>query len=172
MAMLSFLRIQAAGDDAPVLFGEDNTQNSMGRTDVSAWLECSAFDVALETGQRGAHGSSQSTSKRLWQPARFVLRLGKSTPWLFDAGRTNKNIDLTLHFFNRHHETRAVEQHFQYRIEQGRIVSVRIVQPDVRDPAQARMPEFVELHVVPNISELESMTGGTTMVDDWANYGA
>ena len=64
MAMMSFLQIQAGGEDAPVLFGEDATQNAVGGTDVSAWLECSAFEVALETGQTGARGA-MTKGKRL-----------------------------------------------------------------------------------------------------------
>ena len=172
MAFNTHLMIKAAGDDAPILFGEDTTQNNQGETDVSAWLECAEFEVALETGQQGTHGSSQSTGHRVWKPARFVLRLGKSTPWLFDAGRTNKNIDLTLHFFHRHHETGVIEQNFQYRIGQGRIVSIRIVQPNVLHAETASLHDYVELKVVPNVSETESVTGGTMMVDDWANYGA
>lgn len=169
--MLSYLHIKAAGEDAPVLFGEDTTQNDVGGMDVSAWLECSAFEVALDTGQQGTHGSSQSTGQRIWRPARFMLRVGKSTPWLFDAGRTNKNIDLVLHLFAAHRDTRQIEGRFQYRIRQGRITSVRLIQPDVLDPATTRLPERVELLVVPNVSEMESITGGTVMVDDWANYG-
>ncbi len=54
---------------------------------------------------------------------------------------------------------------------QGRIVSVRIVKPNVLDPATARLDTYVELRVVPNVSEVESITGGTLSVDDWAQLG-
>jgi hypothetical protein len=43
MAMLSFLQIQAAG--------EDTTHHAQGDTDVSSWLESSAFEAARETGR-------------------------------------------------------------------------------------------------------------------------
>ncbi|MBX3275499.1 MAG: hypothetical protein KF729_34890, partial [Sandaracinaceae bacterium] len=66
----------------------------------------------------------------------------------------------------------VIEQNFQYRIGQGRIVSIRIVQPNVLHAETASLHDYVELQVVPNVSEVESMTGGTMMVDDWANYGA
>ncbi|MBX3705525.1 MAG: hypothetical protein KF911_02745 [Pseudomonadales bacterium] len=168
----AYLLIRAAGDDAPVLFGEDNTRAIQGGFDVSAALECMEFSVALDTGQQGAHGSSQNTGHRVWHPARFVLRVGKSTPWLFDAARTNRNIDLSLLLFHPHHETGVVEQNFQYRLRQGRIVRVRLVKPAVGDPSPAGLPYYVELLVVPNVSEMESTTGGTVMTDDWANYGS
>ena len=42
----------------------------------------------------------------------------------------NKRIDLTLYLLRRASERAQIEQHFQYRIQQGRITSVRIVQPD------------------------------------------
>ncbi|MCC5869657.1 MAG: hypothetical protein JJU27_14245 [Gammaproteobacteria bacterium] len=167
-----YLRILASGEDAPVLFGEDNTQSNQGTYDVSGYLEVLDFTVALHTGQQGTHGSSQSTGHRVWHPARFVVRLGKSTPWLFEAARTNKNIDLTLFLFHRHHQSGIVEQNFQYRIGQGRIVSVRIVKPPAQEAAATGLPVYVELMVTPNVSEMESQTGGTVMVDDWANYGA
>lgn len=171
MAMFSYLQFKAGGEDAPVLYGEDNTRNNVGDRDVSAWLECSAFEVALDTGQQGTHGSSQSTGHRVWRPARFVLRVGKSTPWLFDAARMNKSIDLVLHLFAAHWNSGQIEQHFQYRIQQGRITSLRLVQPDVLDPSTAHLPHRVELSVVPNVSEMESFTGGTMMVDNWAELG-
>jgi type VI secretion system Hcp family effector len=159
MAMPSFLRITAGGEDAPVLVGEDTTRTSMGGFDVSAWLECSAFEVALETGQQ---------SHRVWRPAQFVVRLGKSTPWLFEAARLNKRIDLTLYLFRRSSARGEVEQHFQYRIQEGHMTSIRLVQPDTLDRMTASLPERVEFSVVPRVSEVESMTGGTMMIDDWA----
>jgi type VI secretion system Hcp family effector len=171
MAPPSYLQIQANGNDAPVLFGEDTRQNNVGDTDVSAWLECSFFEVALDTGQQGTQGTSRSVARRVWQPARFVLRLGKNTPWLFEAARLNKRINLTLHFFHRHHETGVMEQNFQYRIRDGRITSIRLVQPNAHDQATASLTEQVELSVLPSVSEVESMTGGTTMVDDWTSRG-
>jgi type VI secretion system Hcp family effector len=166
MALTSFLRIMASGEDAPVQSGEDNTRSMMGSVDVSNFLECSAFEVALETGS-----TSQSTGHRVWHPARFVVRLGKSTPFLFEAARTNKRIDLTLFFFRQPSAREPIEQHFQYRIQQGRITAIRIVQPDTLDRVTASLPERVEFSVVPSTSEVESMTGGTVMVDDWAAGG-
>lgn len=170
MAMSGFLRISAGGEDAPVLFGEDTTQTSMGGTDVSNYLECSAFEVALETGQQFP-GSGQATGQRVWRPAQFLVRVGKSTPFLFEAARMNKRIDLTLYLFRRPGARAPIEQHFQYRIQQGRITSIRLVQPDTLDRATASLPERLEFSVVPSISEVESMTGGTVMVDDWAARG-
>ncbi len=164
MAMTSFLRIAASGEDAPVQFGEDATRSTLGSVDVSNFLECSAFEVALETGQSAAAGGGH----RVWQPARFVVRMGKSTPFLFEAARLNKRIDLTLYFFRQPPTREPVEQHFQYRIQEGRITAIRIVQPDTRDRATASLPERVEFSVIPRVSEVESMTGGTLMVDDWA----
>ena len=171
MALTSFLLITAAGEDAPVLFGEDTTQTSMGSTNVSAYLECSAFDAALDIGQRGTHGSSQSTGHRVWQPARFVVRVGKSTPWLFDAARMNKSIDLTLHLFGRPTARGEIENRLQYRIQQGRITSIRLILPDTLDRMTASLPERVEFSVIPNVIEVESITGGTIMVDNWAEFG-
>lgn len=171
MALNSYLSLSAGGEDAPVLEGEDNTRTSQGRMDVSAWIECVEFDVATEAGQQGVHGGSQSTGHRVWRPARFVLRLGKSTPFLFEASRMNKRVDLTLYLFRQAAPRGAIQQHFQYRIQQGRIVSVRIVQPNVLDPATARLDPYVELQVVPNVSEVESVTGGTVSVDNWSQRG-
>ncbi len=167
MALASFLSIKAAGEDAPVLFGEDNSRSEMGSFDVYPYLECSSFEVALETVQSGTHGGGH----RVWHPARFVVRLGKSTPFLFEAARMNKRIDLTLHFFRQPPGREPIEQHFQYRIQQGRITSIRIVQPDTLDRLTASLPERVEFSVVPSTSEVESMTGSTLMVDDWASRG-
>jgi len=172
MAFNSNLALKAAGEDAPVLFGEDTTQNVQGETDVAAMLECCEFSVAMTTGQQGMHGSSQSTGHRVWEPASFTVRLGKSTPFIFEAARLNKNIDLTLNFFHRHHETGAIEQNFQYRVRQGRITSIRLVQPHTLHAATAGLHDYVEFSVIPNASEVESMTGGTISIDDWAQLGA
>jgi type VI secretion system Hcp family effector len=166
MSMQSFLQIQAGGEDLPVEFGEDTTTNAQGGTDVSAWLECSEFEVALETIQSAATAPAR-VGQRTWRPARFVLRMGKSTPILFDACRTNRRIDLTLHFFRPHHETGEIEEHFRYSIKQGRVASVRIVQPSSLDATAAGLPNHVELRILPRISEVESVTGSTMMIDEW-----
>ncbi|MCA9606739.1 MAG: type VI secretion system tube protein Hcp [Myxococcales bacterium] len=167
------ITVGPGGDQAvDVLFGEDLTMNGQGDTDTSAWLECSAFEVALQTGVQGTHGSSQSTGHRIWSPAKFRLRVGKSTPTLFEAARMNHKINLTLHFFHRHHETGAIEQNFQYRIQQGRITKISLVQPNTLHPETASLHDYVELEVVPNVAEVESMTGGTLSVDDWSALGA
>ena len=171
MAFNSYLQISVGGEDVPVEFGEDTTLTGQGGTDVSAWLECSAFDSALDAGQQGTPGSSRTTGRRVWHPARFVLRVGKSTPVLFEAARRNQRIDLTLHFFHRHHDTGEIEERFQYRISQGRIASIRLTQPDTLDPTTAQRPEQVELSVVPNVVEMDSLTGSTSMVDDWTSRG-
>jgi type VI secretion system Hcp family effector len=172
MANVASLLITASGEAAPVLMDEDTTRTSVGELDVSAMIECSEFEVALDTGQEAVQGSNRVTGRRTWRPARFVLRVGKSTPWLFEAARMNKRIDLTLHFHNVNHESGAWEQNLQYRIQQGRITAVRLVQPNALHPETAGLREFVELQVVPNVSEVESITGGTVMVDDWASRGA
>ncbi|MGF1547731.1 MAG: hypothetical protein ACFCUG_10430 [Thiotrichales bacterium] len=166
MAMLTFLEIKAAGEDAPVLFGEDNTHGEWGGADVSAWLECSGFESAYESGQESA---GAPRGRRLWRPAQFVLRLGKSTPWLFEAARTNKRIDLTLHLFHRHPETSEIELNFAYRIRGGRISALRLVQPDPHDQTSAHVSNRLELSVLPHTVEIESLTGSTMMVDDWGN---
>lgn len=168
MALNSYLSIALGGEDVPVESGEDNTRTSQGGTDVSAWIECVEFEVAMETGKRDVPGGSQSTGHRVWRPARFVLRLGKSTPVLFEGARKNRRVDLTLHLFRQADPRGAIQQHFQYRIEQGRVVSIRIVQPNVLDPATARLDTYVELEVVPGISTVESMTGSTVSEDNWS----
>lgn len=167
-----YMLIHAGGEEAPVLFGEDNTQANQGQYDVSGLLEVLEFSVAVNTGQQGTHGSSQSTGHRVWHPARFLLRVDKSTPFLFEAARMNKRIDLTLHLFHRHHQSGVVEQNAQYRIQQGRIVSIGLVKPGSQRAAEVGLPYYVEIQIVPNTSEVESMTGGTVMVDNWANRGA
>jgi len=168
MSMQSFLQIQAGGEDVPVEFGEDTTTNAQGNTDVSAWLECSEFEAALETVQSAATAPAR-IGQRTWRPARFVLRMGKSTPILFDACRANRRIDLTLHFFHRHHETAEIEEHFRYSIKQGRVASIRIVQPNSLDANAPGLPNQVELRILPRVSEVESVTGSTQMIDEWVS---
>lgn len=172
MAFNSNLEISTNGTEVPVEFGEDTTMQAQGDVDVSAWIECHEFEVAVETGQQGSHGSSQATGHRIWRPARFVLRMGKSTPILFEAARTNQRIDLTLHMFHRNHDDGQVMEFWNYRIQQGRITSVRICQPNTLSPETASLHDYCELQVVPNISEGESMTGSTSFIDDWAQNSA
>jgi type VI secretion system Hcp family effector len=164
MALPTYLKIQANGEDAPVLFGEDTTQNELGGTEVSSFLQCVEFEVAMEVPQ--AIGGTGRSGRRSWTPARFVVRLGKSTPWLFDAARSNKTLDLTLYFFRQSDETGEIEQHFQYRVSKGRFVSLRIVHPSETYGDAHGLADFVELQVVPSTSELESVTGSTEMVDE------
>jgi type VI secretion system Hcp family effector len=171
MALNAYLELEAAGESAPILFGEDTTQHSLGGTDVSGWLECAEFEVALETGQGSATGRAPVRTKRTWRPARFMLRLGKSTPWIFEAARRNQRIDLTLHFFHRG-AAGEITQHFDYRIRQGRVASLRIVQPNALLPTTANLHDYVELQVIPGVIEIESLTGSTMSTDTWLGSGA
>jgi hypothetical protein len=98
-----------------------------------------------------------------WPPARFVLRLGKSTPWLFDAGKSAKKIELALRIFYQHHDTGEIVEGTQYRIKNGRISSVRILVPNTERAETAAAAPLVELRVSPGVTEIESMTGSTVM---------
>lgn len=172
MAFNSNLQIQAGGEDVPVEHGEDTTMRTQGEVDVSSFIECHEFEVGIETGQQGSHGSSQATGHRIWRPARFVLRMGKSTPVLFEAARRNQRIDLTLHMFHRQHDTGEVIEFWNYGIEQGRLVSVRIVQPNTLNAQTASLHDYCEIQVVPNISKGDSLTGSTSFIDNWAQNSA
>jgi type VI protein secretion system component Hcp len=158
MPLSSFLSIRAAGEDAPVLFGEDVTIVEMGGVDVSTTVECLEFEVAVEVG---GSNDPRRAGRPTWRPARFLVRQGKSTPWLFDALRKNASVDLTLRGFHQDAETGEVKHHLQYRVREGRLAAVRLHQPGDDD-----LPAFaVELQVTPGITEIESITGGTLMVD-------
>ena len=172
MAFNSNLELKVAGEAVAVEFGEDTTMQKQGEVDVSAWIECHEFEVAVTTGQQGSHGSSQATGHRIWQPARFVIRMGKSTPVIFEAARRNQRVDLTLHMFHRHHDTGEVTEFWNYGIEQGRFTSVRIVQPHTLHAHSATLHDYCEIQVVPNVSKGESLTGGTAFIDDWAQNSA
>ncbi len=163
MAFNSYLLIRAQGEDAPVLFGEDTTANDMGGTDVSNYIECTEFGVSMDLPNSAATGVSRASGHMSWPPARFVLRMGKSTPWLFDAAKTAKKIELALRIFNRHHDTGEIQQVAQYRIKNGRISSIRILLPNTERAETAAAAPLVELHVGPGITEIESMTGSTMM---------
>ena len=172
MAFNSNLEISADGTEVPVEFGEDTAMQAQGEGDVSAWIECHEFNVAVQTGQQGLHGSSQATGHRVWQPATFYLRMGKSTPVLFEAARRNQRIDLTLHMFHRHHDTGEVIEFWNYKIGQGRITECGIYQPNTLNAETASLHDYCLLKVVPNICEGESLTGSTSFVDDWAQNSA
>jgi hypothetical protein len=163
MAFNSYLLIRASGEDAPVLFGEDNTMTAMGGTDVSNFIECTEFEVGMDLPNAAATGVSRATGHMSWPPARFVLRLGKSTPWLFDAGKSAKKIELALRIFYQHHDTGEIVEGTQYRIKNGRISSVRILVPNTERAETAAAAPLVELRVSPGVTEIESMTGSTVM---------
>ena len=100
------------------------------RTMPRAGMAGDQYAFEVEVDNRIETPGGRSDGGRIWRPARFVLRLGKSTPWLFEAARARKRIDLTLHLFRQPDNRTPITQHFQYRIRQGTIVSIRIVQPD------------------------------------------
>lgn len=164
MAFPTYLQIQANGEDVPVELGEDTTQVTLGGLDVSSLLQCVEFDVAMEVPQ--AIGGTGRSGRRSWTPARFVVRLGRSTPFLFDMARKNATLELTVHFFRPHQDTGETIQYFRYRVSKGRFVSLRIVHPSETHGDAHGLADFVELQVVPGTTELVSTTGGTEMVDE------
>jgi len=162
MAFNSYLTIRANGEDAPVLFGEDTMTTAMGGTDVSNHIECTEFDVSMELPGVAVQGAGRASGHMSWPAARFRLRVGKSTPWLFDAGRTAKKIELALRIYHQHDDGQ-IEESTQFRIKNGRISSVRIKVPNTEDPATAGAAPYVELQVATGVTEIESITGGTMM---------
>jgi len=152
-----YVQFSANGEDAPVLMGHDTTRQSIGGVDVSNMIECLRFEYEQ-------YPSSAARELRLL-PARFLLRTGKSTPFIFNSMTSNSRsavrIDLSLNIFEYQSSDSAVERTIQYRMNNGRNIYTRIHQPSVHEQAMYGSRMYLEVHVQPEVVVIESLPGGT-----------
>ena len=148
-----YLQFSAGGEDAPVLMGHDTTRDAVGGVDVSNMIECLRFEFEeLPVEHQRQRPSS---------PAKFLLRTGKSTPFIFEALKMNNRVDLTLNIFEQVSRAGPVERVFQYQIGQGRVIYLRLHQPSLEEQAVYGSRLYLEAHVIPMSIVIESIPGGT-----------
>jgi type VI secretion system secreted protein Hcp len=161
MAETVHLYLKANGTDIK----GDSTQTSLGRGDS---IECLYYEQAILTAREA--GSGMATGRRQYQPLVVRKRIDKSSPLILKAMVENTNVEGSFKFF-RPNPTGdgTTEQFYTVVIKQGRVASVKQMNPDALIPASSTEPALEEVSFVFHTISWTYTNGGVTHEDTWSN---
>jgi type VI secretion system secreted protein Hcp len=145
----------------------DSSQTSAGRENS---IECLFFDFNVLTAREA--GSGMATGRRQYQPILIRKRVDKATPLLFKALTNNEKIQGVFKFYRPNQAgDGTTEQFFTIEIEDGRVSSQKLVNPDTIVPASSTQPPMEEItfHFASITQTIEN--GGITHQDTWSAGG-
>jgi type VI secretion system Hcp family effector len=159
MAQESYLELTAAGQP---IEGESDVESG-GRENKIPVL---SWQLAGRTATEG--GRAASTGRRQYDNVVMRMRLDKTMPLLSKAFRQNEIMEGTLRCYRPSPDGSGVtEQFFTFGFSEGRIVGLRIFQPDTLDPATSNEPITVEVQFRAHTLRFTHETASVEDVDDW-----
>ena len=160
MAETVHLYLKANGSD---IKGE-STQTSLQREDS---IECLYYEQAVMTAREA--GTGMATGRRQYQPLLIRKRIDKSSPLIYKALAENQVIEATFKFFRPNPSgDGTTEQFYSVAIKQGRVASVKQINPDTIVPATSTEPPLEEVSFVFHTISWTYTNGGVTHEDNWS----
>lgn len=131
-ALNAYLELKLNGND----IAGDTTVVSIGGVDVSDHIECIAFnhEVFTSGASRATHG-----------PIKFVKRVDKSSPLLYQGFGQNMNADVKFRFFRNNPDDGSTEHYYTITLQNARIASIRHWFPNTTDSVGASLPQMEEV---------------------------
>lgn len=112
--------------------------------------------------------SGLPSGQRTHKPVTFAKELGPSTPQLYNALATNENLtEVIFDCYRDKSGTQALAH--SVKLTNAKIVSIDYQQPNVRDPAQQKLPEFVQISMT--FEKIEWTHDTTAVEESWAAGG-
>ena len=159
MAETVHLYLKANGTD----INGESTQTSLGRENS---IECVYFESGVITAREA--GSGMATGRRQHQPLLIRKRIDKSTPLIAKALCNNEKIQAKFKFFRPSPTGDGTTQQFYtVELENGRVATQKLVNPDVIVPATATEPPLEEVSFVFHTIEWTYTNGGISHEDTW-----
>ena len=159
MAETVHLYLKSNGTD---IQGE-SSQTSLGRENS---IECVYFEQGVITARES--GSGMATGRRQYQPLMIRKRIDKSTPLIAKALCNNEKIQAKFKFFRPSPTGDGTTQQFYtVELENGRVATQKLVNPDVIVPATATEPPLEEVSFVFHTITWTFEDGGITHQDTW-----
>lgn len=160
MAETVHLYLKANGADVK---GE-STQESLGRKDS---IECLFYEQKVITAREA--GSGMATGRRQYEPLLVRKRIDKSSPLILKALVENAKIDATFKFFRPSPKGDGTTQQFYtVAIKDGRVASVKQLNPDTIVPATSTEPALEEVSFVFHTISWTFTDGGVSHQDTWS----
>ena len=161
MAETVHLYLKANGIDVQ---GE-STQTSLGRENS---IECLYYEQAVTTAREA--GSGMATGRRQYQPLMIRKRIDKSSPLIAKALTENQVIEGQFKFFRPNPSgDGTTEQFYTVEIKQGRVASIKQINPDTIQPASSTEPPVEEVTFVFHTIAWTFTEGGITHEDENRN---
>lgn len=162
MALQSYARLRSNG--TPIEGLVSTTQ--MGSVDVSTGhIEVSHLAWGATSGARTASGVAAARGRREYSPITFVKRVDASTPLLYQALAQNRKVDGEFLLFEIDPSDGTVRLFFTVTAEDGAIVEIASVSPDVRDPEVATWDAYEEVSLTFARIALDELVVGTSFED-------
>ena len=159
MAETVHLYLKSNGTD----INGESTQTSLGRENS---IECVYFEQGVITARES--GSGMATGRRQYQPLMIRKRIDKSTPLIAKALCNNEKIQAKFKFFRPSPTGDGTTQQFYtVELENGRVATQKLVNPDVIVPATATEPPLEEVSFVFHTITWTFEDGGITHQDTW-----
>ena len=159
MAETVHLYLKSNGTD----INGESTQTSLGRENS---IECVYFESGVITAREA--GSGMATGRRQHQPLLIRKRIDKSTPLIAKALCNNEKIQAKFKFFRPSPTGDGTTQQFYtVELENGRVATQKLVNPDVIVPATATEPPLEEVSFVFHTITWTFEDGGITHQDTW-----
>ena len=172
MALNSFMELKlgtSAGSEGTALapeYGYDTQIRNMGSEDVAGLFQVLSFEAEVTVGVAGSGSTgSQAQSGRRHEPWRIQFLVGKMFPEIFRGATMNNRVDLTLKMFVENHDSGVTELLHTAKLNQGRIVALKLVCPNVLNPETLNLPIYGEMLVVGHTYTHTTALGGGEHVD-------
>jgi type VI secretion system secreted protein Hcp len=160
MAETVHLYLKANGSD---IKGE-STQTSLERENS---IECLYYEQGVITAREA--GSGMATGRRQYQPLLIRKRIDKASPLIAKALTENQAIEAQFKFFRPNPAgDGTTEQFYTVAIKQGRIASIKQINPDTITPATSTEPPLEEVTFVFHTIAWTYTNGGVTHEDNWS----
>ena len=111
--------------------------------------------------------SGLPTGKRQHKPLQATLTLDRSAPLLINSLITNENLTSVEIDFYRKDAKGFLYKAFTIKLTNASMASVKVVQPDVKDPANAASTQTLDVSFTYEKIEWTWLNGGVTASDDW-----
>lgn len=116
----------------------ESSLNNMGGIDVSRSIECIAFNHEM-------FATGDAKQNRVHGPIKFVKRVDKSSPQLYQGFNDNAPADATFRFFRTDPNSGVTQHYYTINLTNARITGIRHWFPNTTDTIGSFLPQMEEI---------------------------
>jgi type VI secretion system secreted protein Hcp len=137
---------------------------AFGGVDVSQG-HIEVYQVSWGTNVRLTSVSTTTTGRRTVDPVRFLKRVDRTTPLLYQALVQNQNVEAEIKLFAENPVNGSIEHFFTVHVDPGRLVSIQSTNPSVFDATNDPLPVYEVVELQPRRIRYIDIRSGTEFED-------